>query len=113
MEVGLLDPELPAQRTGSVREAQRGVGQELSRRDDLSPHWQRSLVGAGDEEQIVREPGQTLRLVGGGAQRPLELLARARAAQREVELGAEQGERRPELVTCVGDEAPLVLDGRL
>ena len=44
------------------------------------------------------------------AQRRLELLARAGPPQRELELRAQERERRPQLVACVGDEASLALE---
>ena len=81
--------------------------------DRLSADRQRPLVGPGDQEQVVGEPREPLRLLGGRAERALELLARARPAQREVELRAQQRERRPQLVARVGDEAALVLEGRV
>ena len=74
---------------------------------------ERALVGAGDQEQIGRERREPVGLLGGRAQRILELGVRARMAQRELELRAQQRERSPELVARLGDEAALVLEGGL
>ena len=85
-------------------------GEHLGGPHALAAHRQPSLVGAGDQEQVLGEPRQPLRLLGGGAQCLLELRGRARAAQGELELGAQQRERRAQLVARVGEEAPLVLE---
>ncbi len=74
---------------------------------------ERGLVGAGDQKQIGRERREPVGLLGGRAQRILELGARARMAQRELELRAQQGERSSELVARLGDEPALMLEGRL
>ena len=66
-----------------------------------------ALVGAGEHEQILGEPREAVGLLGGRAQRVLELVRRARPAQRELELGLQQRERRAQLVARVGDEAAL------
>ena len=76
-------------------------------------HRQLPLVCARDHEQVGRERGEPLGLLCGRPDRILELGVRARMAKRELELGPKQGERRAELVRGVGDESPLVLEGRL
>ena len=57
--------------------------------------------------------GQAVGLLGRRAERSLELVAAAWMAQRELELGAQERERRPELVARIGHEAALVLERRL
>jgi hypothetical protein len=49
-------------------------------------------------------------LLRGRVNSVLELLARPRTPQRELELCLQHGQRCPELVACVGDEAALTCD---
>src|SRR5581483_1355783 len=81
--------------------------------DALRPHRQLAAVRAGEQQQVLGEARQTLRLLRGRANRGLELRSRPRTAQRELELAAQQGERRPQLVARVAQEAALVLERRL
>ena len=76
----------------------------------LRAQRQRPLLGAREDEQVVGDPRQPVRLLGRGADGVLELLRRARPAQRQLELGAKRGERSSELVARVGDEAALSLE---
>src|ERR687891_923606 len=57
-----------------------------------------------------RPLGEAVALGGGGAERLLELLARAGAAKGELELRLEKRERGAQLVAGVGDEGPLSLE---
>ena len=68
------------------------------------------LVGARDQQQILGETDEPLGLLGGRTQRGLELVVRARPPQRDLELGTQERERRPQLVRRVGDESSLVLE---
>ena len=98
---------------GARREARRRVARAAraatpSRRIGSGP-GRRGRSAAGPRRAA------TAARVSSAAERSalLELLARARPPQRELELGPQQGERRAQLVARVGDEAALVLDGRL
>jgi hypothetical protein len=75
--------------------------------DRLALQRQVPLLGAGQQEQVVRDPCQPVGLEGGGLDRGAELVRRALAAQGQLELGLEERERRAELVARVRDEAPL------
>ena len=65
---------------------------------------------AREQEQIGGERAQTVRLLGGRAERIFELGARPGMAERQLELGLQQRERRPQLMARVGNEPPLVLE---
>ena len=106
-----LDPRAGLDTIGSNRSATRPSSSSTSTvvRSQREP----ALVSPGQHEEVLREPREALRLLGGGAKRTLELLGRPGPAQRELELGLEHGERRPQLVARIGDEAPLALDRSL
>ncbi len=110
-EMRLHDAQIPAERARAIREAGRHLGKQVGGRDDLTADRQRPLIGPGDEEQIVGQPRQALRLFGGRAESALELLARAWTAQCELELRLEQRKRRPQLVAGIRDEPALTFDG--
>ena len=74
---------------------------------------QLALVAAGDHQQVLGERDEPVGLLGGRPQRVGQLLVRAPARQRELELGLEDRQRRPELVAGVGDERPLARERRL
>src|SRR5205823_14857386 len=69
-----------------------------------------ALIEARKQEEVFGEPAQTLGLLGRRVQRPFELFRRARMAKRQLELGPQEGERCPQLVARVVEEAPLVLE---
>ena len=111
LQLGLHDSQLSTEGGRSAREPRRGVVQQVCDRDDLRPDRQLALVGAGDQQETVGESGQALRLVGRRAKGALELLARAGAAEREVELRAEQRQRSPK-PPARSATSGAVLDGR-
>jgi hypothetical protein len=74
LESGLLDAKLSALVLRANGEAGGSVCEQIAGRDDLQPDRERALVGPGDEEKIVGEPGKALRLLGGGPECALELL---------------------------------------
>ena len=59
----------------------------------------------GEGEQTLHDPLQAVDLLQVPAQQRLILLDRARAAQRDFEAGAQDGERIADLVRGVGGEA--------
>ena len=65
---------------------------------------------AREHQQVLREPAS--RSTSSAAERSAASSSSARAgpAQRELQLGLEQRERRPELVARVGDESALACD---
>ncbi len=89
---------------GSFR---RATASNSSRPRALHTETELTLVGTREDEQILRKPHEPLHLLAGGVQRGLELLLRPGPPRRELELGPQGRERRPELVARVGDEAPL------
>src|SRR5439155_10273838 len=66
-----------------------------------------TLLGACEQEEVVSDARESFRVLGGGADRGLELLTRSRTAEGQLELGLEQCEWSPQLVTCIRDEAAL------
>jgi hypothetical protein len=105
-----LDLQLAPQRRGTVLEALGEALEQVVRLHRFPADRQRALVGPRDQQQVVGESREPLRLLCRGAERLLELLSWPRPAQRELELRLQQGERRSQLVARVGDEAALVLD---
>ena len=70
---------------------------------------QRPLVGARDHQQVLGEARQPVGLLGGRPHGRLEL-SRAPLAQRQLELGPQDRQRRAQLVAGVGDEHALALE---
>ena len=99
--------ELPSGRAGLRVEAPGDRVEDLAQVVRREAQRQASVVGAGEHEQVLGQPHEPLDLLRGRAQRVLQLWLRARPAQRQLELGAEGSERRPQLVARVRDEAPL------
>src|SRR5215470_13943413 len=56
VQSGVVNAQLPAERTRATREPGFRVGEQVSGGDDLEPDRQRTPVGPGDEEQVVGEP---------------------------------------------------------
>src|SRR3989440_6791024 len=75
--------------------------------DGLAPDRNATLLGPGEQEQVVRDARQSLRVLRGAPDRRLELFWRPSAAKRQLELRLEQREWRAQLVARVGDEASL------
>jgi hypothetical protein len=88
-------------------------GEQLGSGQRLHPQRQPPAVGAGDQQQVVGEPGEPVDLLRGPADRLAELVLRLRVAQRQLELRAQQRERRTQLVARVGDEVALAAEGGL
>src|SRR5262249_32602800 len=66
--------------------------------DPLSAKLQLALVRARDQEEILGQLNESLCFLRRGADRVPELLGGLAVLQSELELGAEQGQRSPELV---------------
>ena len=91
-------------------ETGRHVFEDFARRDPRAPNRKLSLIRSRDQKQVLCQVRQPFRLLRRRAQRLLELIVRARPAQRELELRAQQRQRCTQLVARVGDEAPFVLE---
>ena len=65
---------------------------------------------AREHEQVVGEQREPVGLLGRGARRGPQLVGATRPPQRQLELGLQQRERRPQLVARLGDEAALALE---
>ncbi len=72
-----------------------------------------TLAPKAAEEQILGELREPVRLAADRTDGGLELVPSARGLERQLDLGLQVRERSPELVACVGDEAPLPLERRL
>ena len=83
------------------------------RRDALGSERELPLIRAGDQQQIPRELDEPVGLGAGLAQSFAQLRLALGVVEREVELGAKQRERRPQLVPGLGDEAALALERSL
>jgi hypothetical protein len=81
--------------------------------DGLAANRQPILVGLGECQQIIGESGQPSRFLGGRPHGVLELLPRAAAHQRDVQLRPQDGERRAQLVACICHERALALESSL
>ena len=113
----------PARRRGSrgparaARSAKRSRGalEQLADLDTLlGPHGQLPVGGARDQQQILGELRQVVRLLERGDERLAHAAAVAlRRAHRRLELGLQDRERRAQLVARVGDELALALEGVL
>lgn len=75
--------------------------QPLGGVDRGQAHRQPSVVGAGDDQQLLGEQGQTIGLGGRGAQGVIELSPTTARPQRQLELGLEDRQRRSQLVARV------------
>ena len=62
-------------------------------------------VGAGEHQQVVGEPAQPVHLLLAPSAAPARRLGVAALHPGHLQLGLEHGERRPQLVAGVGDEA--------
>ena len=119
----LLEPEAIGLHTEAVSgppehvrppvEAADDAREELVDVDVLDAERDPASVAARDQEQVLGELREALRLARRRGHRGPQFGDRARLARGQLELGAEQRERRPQLVARVGDELPLTLEGRL
>jgi hypothetical protein len=98
---------------GPGGESARDRLEQLARRDRLPVEREPPLVRAGENEEILREPGEALHLVEHGAKAVLELGDRPPPPKGDLELGTEERERRAKLVARVRDEATLAREPRL
>ncbi len=96
---------------GPPREPRHDGLQQRVGRQRLGLHGQASLIRAGDHQQVLRQAHQPVGLLAGGGDRRAQLARRVVAAQRQLQLGLEDRERRAELVAGVGHEGPLVREG--
>ena len=92
------------------RESSRDRVEQLTDLERLLPQPQLTFVRARQDEQVLREPHETLGLLGCRGERGVKLLGTAGPAERDLELGLQQRERRPELVARIGNEAALALE---
>ena len=95
------------------REALGDRAHQLLRRHALAADRQLAVVRARDQQEVLGEAGQPLRLLGDRRGRRL-LELRPRPGRRSASSSSvlKQCQRRPQLVTRVGDEAALVLERR-
>ena len=95
----------PAALASSARsEPRRNRLEQLARFELLEPQ---RLAGAVEHEQPLGEPNQPLDLLRCRADHALELLRLAWPPLRQLQLRAQERERRAQLVARVGDEAAL------
>ena len=92
----------PAKRSRTV--ASRPAASSGSR-----PQLQLPGVGPRHHEQVVGEPAEPHRLLQRGGDRRAQLLGRALAPERDLELAAQDRQRRAQLVAGVRGERPLGL----
>ena len=98
---------------GAIGEAVSRALEQLADLDVLTPQRQPSLVGAGDQQQVLGEVGEVVGLLEGGVERLAQRARVAPVAQRGLELGLHDGQRRAQLVAGVGQEAALAFEGGL
>jgi hypothetical protein len=107
---GNLDLDRPVGRPRTLREALRDAREQILRRDSSGAERELTPVRTRKYEEILGEPHETIRLGSRGVERVLELELRAWASERQLELGLEQRQRRPQFMACVCDESPLALE---
>ena len=84
--------------------------EELAGRSTRVLEREPTLVDAREDEQVLGERARAGRPPRPPSGAPARALRAAGPAKSELELGPEQGERRPQLVARVGDEAALALE---
>src|SRR5439155_23975217 len=82
----------------------------LTRSDVLHTQRQLAPLGACDQEQVVCELAQAIDRLRRRLDRVAQLLGSTCVAQRELELGPQEGEWRAQLMSRVGDEVPFPLE---
>ena len=75
--------------------------EQLACHQRLTTERQAALVGPCEHEQVVGQAGHAPGLLRGGLHGGAHLLGTASSQEREVELGAQGGQRRAQLVACV------------
>jgi hypothetical protein len=108
-----LDGDPPAPLPGAHAEAAVDVLQQASGADPATIELQAPGIAGRDDQQILGELAEPIGLVADDAQRVAQRLGRVVGAQRDLDLGLEDGQRRPQLVAGVGDERSLALAGAL
>src|SRR5204862_6484552 len=111
--VGAVAGGRPAAPARPPLEPGRDRREELARLERLDAQREASALRAGDQEQIFGELRQPVDLLDRAADRLTELLLRRAVTERELELGPQERQRRPELVTGVGDEVAFSLEALL
>src|SRR5215218_10811425 len=96
-----VDRELPVRCSRPLLVALAHRREQRRGRNALAADWQLAGVAPREHEQVLGQPRQAFGLVGGRAHGVLKLRCRAWASERELELGAEGRERRPQLVARV------------
>src|ERR671911_2975032 len=84
--------------------------EQVLHQNRLVTERQLPLVNTGEHEQVLGEPGQAVDLLGGRVERGAKLFRRAGPSPSELELRAEQRQRRPQLVTRIRDKPALAGD---
>ena len=87
----------------------RTLSSSFARWDRFSLELEFSAVRSRDQEQVAGELREPVGLLACDPQRAAELFGGIGVLEREVELGAHQGERGAQLVTGVGDESAFAL----
>ena len=105
--------ELAPRRSRTRVEATRDRVEDLAHGVPVEAQRKPALVGPREHEQILGEPHEPLDLLRRRAKRASSSSCERGRAQRELELGAERRERRPQLVARVGDEAALARESLL
>jgi hypothetical protein len=109
LDVRRADLELAASISCAPVEAGRDAFEQLVDGDHAEAQRQLPFVGAGEEQEIRGELRQSVGFDPHLAQRSLELCAGARGVERELDFGLDVGERCPQLMARIGDEAPFAL----
>ena len=92
-----LDPPPPL--LGPAGEAALDAVEGLAEVHAGQPQRQLAALGLGDRQQVLGELGEPVGLLGGRGQRCPQLLRRAALRQRQLQLGAEDRQRRAQLVS--------------
>jgi hypothetical protein len=79
----------------------------------VTAQGQVAVIGSSEEQQVLAQPGEQLGLGQRRSHRALELPGGAPAAQSQLQLGLQPGDRRAHLVAGVGDERALQPQCRL
>ena len=101
-----LDAHTPGGRGRHHRE--RGIGGDVAQLDRLEGHVQRPRVGARQEQQVLHQRGEVADLRVDVVERGAHLRDGLVLVQSQVlDAGADDGQRRPQLVARVGRELAL------
>ena len=85
----------------------RAAGQQRLQLGLLEPQVELVVVAAGEQQQVVGDPGEPFGFVGRVVHRGGEFLAAAAGPAGELEFPAQHRERGAQLVAGVGDEGAL------